>query len=208
MNDLSKQQRRVLVLLTRRWQEQGRQPSLSELADELGIHYVSLKQHLEAIAAKGHLSFESQGRGKQPILRLKQADAAGIPLVGQIAAGGLHDAVEHVEGHFRLSGVSSAGKFALRVRGDSMSELILDGDVVILEKRPYRSGDICAVRHEDETTLKYLDLHADGTALLRPHNPAYDPIRVGLDEIHVAGVFHSLLRGPIIDELFVEAALN
>jgi SOS regulatory protein LexA len=205
MHDLSKQQRRVLILLGRRWQEQGRQPSLSELAEELGMHYVSLKQHLEVLARKNYLSFESQGRGKQPVLRLKET---GIPLVGQIAAGSLHGVVEHVEWHFHLAHIDSRNKFALRVKGDSMSELILDGDVVILEQRPYRSGEICAVRHGDETTLKYLDLYLDGSALLRPHNPEYDAIEVNLADIQVTGVFHSLLRGPITDELFQEVVLN
>jgi repressor LexA len=206
MNDLTKQQRRVLVLLEQRWREAGRQPSLGEVAQQLGMHYVSLKQHLEALAAKNYLSFESQGRGKQPVLRLREA--AGIPLVGQIAAGGLEGTVEHVEGYFHLANVPSVGKFALRVEGDSMSELILNHDVVILEKRPYRSGDICAVRHEDETTLKYLDLGEGGRAVLRPHNPAYPPIPVSLSDIEVTGVFYSLLRGPIADELFREVALN
>lgn len=208
MNELTKQQRRVLVYLENRWHKEGRQPNLSEVADELGMHYVSLKQHLQAIAHKGYLSFESLGRGKQPVLKLKEAEAAGIPLVGQIAAGGLHDAVEHIEGHFHLPRTLSQGKFALRVKGDSMSELILDGDIVILEQKPFRSGDICAVRHGDETTLKYLELDQDHRAVLRPHNPAYDPIMVDLAELQVAGVFYSLLRGPIIDELFVEAPLN
>ena len=207
MTDLTKVQRRVLVLLLRRWQERSGQPNLSELAGELGMHYVSLKQHLGALSSKGYLSFESQGRGKSPILRLNDG-SVGIPLVGQIAAGSLHDAIEHVEGHFHLHGVQSHNRFALRVKGDSMSERILDQDVVVLERRLPLSGEICAVRHGDETTLKYLDLYQDGTALLRPHNLSYDPIEVRLSDIHVAGVFYSLLRGPIIGELFQEVVLN
>lgn len=205
-------QRRVLVLLKKQWQERGGQPNLNDVAKAMGMHYVSLKQHFEALDAKGYLTFETQGRGKPPIIRLSEqeefvgsgASGQGVPLLGDIAAGGLHEAVEHLEGFLMVSGGNS--RFALRVKGDSMSEPIQDGDIVILKKSPYKSGDICAVRHEDETTLKYLDLRPGGTALLRPHNPEYDPIEVDLTEVYVAGVYDALLRGAIVDELFREAA--
>lgn len=215
MIELTKVQRRVLVLLKRRWQERGGQPNLNDIAKELDMHYVSMRQHLEALNTKGYLKFEPQGRGKPPIIRFDGYEGGetpggagawggGVPLLGDIAAGGLHEAVEHLEGFLMVPGRDN--RFALRVKGDSMSEPIQDGDIVILKKSPYKSGDICAVRHEDETTLKYLDLYADGTALLRPHNQAYRPIEVDLTEVYVAGVYDALLRGAIVDELFREAA--
>ena len=206
--ELTQPQKRVLVLLKRRWRERGSQPNLNEVALELGMHYVSLRQHLEALDKKGYLSFQSQGRGKPPVIRFS-GGAEGVPLLGDIAAGGLQGAVEHLEGFLAVpSGPTSAihtDRFALRVKGDSMSERIEDGDVVILRPPPFRSGDICAVRHEDETTLKYLDLYSDDRALLRPHNPSYAPIEVDRENIYVAGVFEALLRGSIIGSLFREA---
>ena len=212
MVELTHSQSKVLKLLKRCWRERGGQPNLNDVARDLDIHYVSMKQHLEALDTKGYISFEPQGRGKTPIIRLTRQDVLeerdgvgrGVPLLGDIAAGGLHEAVEHLEGFLNVPG--RADRFALRVKGDSMSEPIQDGDVVILRQPPYRSGDICAVRHEDETTLKYLDLYADGNALLRPHNQDYPLIEVDLREIYVAGVYDALLRGAIVDELFREAA--
>ena len=124
--------------------------------------------------------------------------------MGDIAAGGLHEAVEHCEGFLAVPG--GGERFALRVKGDSMSEPIQDGDVVILKRSPFTSGDICAVRHEDETTLKYVDVGNDGKATLRPHNPAYSLIEVSLEDIYVAGVYAGLLRGAVVHELFREAA--
>lgn len=44
--------------------------SLSDLARSMGITYVTLKQHLEALHRKGHLEFRSIGRGKSPTVRL------------------------------------------------------------------------------------------------------------------------------------------
>ena len=212
MIELTKSQSKVLRLLERHWRERGGQPNLNDVAKELDIHYVSMKQHLEALDTKGYIEFTPQGRGKTPIIRLSKQDLLedrdverrGVPLLGDIAAGGLHEAVEHLEGFLNVPGRDD--RFALRVKGDSMSEPIQDGDIVILKKVPYRSGDICAVRHEDETTLKYLDTYADGTALLRPHNLDYPFIEVDLTEVYVAGVYDALLRGAIVDELFREAA--
>ena len=205
MLDLTTTQKRVYLLLKRRWQQRGSQPNLHDLARELDIHYVSLKQHLNALSKKHYLDIKSQGRGKSPIIQLSEVEAApGVPLLGEIAAGGLHEAVEHLEGFLKVPGRSD--RFALRVKGDSMSEPIQDGDIVILRQAKPVSGQICAVRHEDETTLKYLELHQDGFALLRPHNPDYDPIEVATEDIYVAGVFDALLRGSIVDSLFSEAA--
>ena len=202
-------QDKVLKLLKRRWRERGSQPNLNEVAGELGMQYMSLRQHLEALDKKGYLTFTSQGRGKPPVIRLVERPVRlepheGVPLLGDIAAGGLHEAVEHCEGFLSLPG--GGERFALRVKGDSMSEPIQDGDVVILKKLPFKSGDICAVRFEDETTLKYVDLSKNGRATLRPHNPAYSLIEVKLKEIYVAGVYDALLRGAIVHELFEEAA--
>ena len=210
---LTQLQQRVLTLLKKQWRERGGQPNLNDVAKAMGIHYVSLKQHLAALDTKGYLTFETQGRGKPPIIRLLEHEGLtfhtglagpGVPLLGDIAAGGLHEAVEYLEGFLNVPGRDD--RFALRVKGDSMSEPIQDGDIVILKQAPYRSGDICAVRHEDETTLKYLDLASGGTALLRPHNPSYEPIEVRLEEVYVAGVYDALLRGAVVDELFREAA--
>ena len=205
MRPLTKPQTRVLKRLERRWEELGTQPNLSALADELGMTYMSVKQHLEALEKKGRLSFESQGRGKAPVIRLgRTGETRGVPLIGEIAAGGLRGEVEHLEGYLALPGRGDT--FALRVSGDSMAERIEHGDVVILSRDEPRSGDICAVRHNDETTLKYLDFYADGSALLRPHNPAYDCVRVAREEITIAGRFDSLLRGPVAHLLFRESS--
>ncbi len=202
MVDLTKAQQRVLARLQSQWRARGSQPNLSDVAKALDMHYVSLKQHLAALDTKGYLSFEAKGRGKPPLIRLTQR-ARGIPLVGEITAGGLIATDEHLEGYLSIPGRPDV--FALRVRGDSMSEPIQDGDVVLLRKAEPRSGDICALRHEDETTLKYLDLLTGGEARLRPHNPAYPQLKVRLSEIVVAGVLDALLRGSIVDSLFQEA---
>ncbi len=70
MYGLSKKQDSVYAFLEDMWLVHNRQPNLAEMAKHLGIHYVSLKQHLNALEAKGYLRIETQGRGRPPIIHL------------------------------------------------------------------------------------------------------------------------------------------
>ena len=83
---LTPAQERVYQRLVEHNRRTGSLPDLSGLARTLGIHYVSLKQHLEALQTKGYLLFESRGRGRSPRLELP-AEATGIPLTSLEAYG-------------------------------------------------------------------------------------------------------------------------
>jgi len=71
---LSKKQDQVYACLEDSWLINNRQTKLSELAKQLDMHYVSLRQHLDALETKGYLSIETQGRGKSPIIKLLNYD--------------------------------------------------------------------------------------------------------------------------------------
>jgi repressor LexA len=176
--------------------------NFAALAQGFGISAVTLREHLNAVARKGYLEITSRGRGRSPVVRLLHS---GVPVLGHIAAGPLSEALEFPEGYLRLA--SYPGRFGLRVKGHSMADLIRDGDVVLLTKRPYRSGEVCAVRIDrSDATLKYVehDPHVPETVLLRPHNPDYAPQEVAVTQLEVDGVFSALLRGDVIDELLEE----
>lgn len=204
-NSLTPMQQKVYDRLTDHFRRRGEMPELSLLARELGMHYVSLKQHLEALDRKEFISFESRGRGRSPLLTLP-AQATGVPVLGDIPAGPLSEAVAHAEAYLPLAGLTRA-RFALRVHGDSMADLIQNGDVVVFEKRePYRSGEICAVRvSESEVTLKYLDKLSPSQYALRPHNNDYPIVEAHAAEVVVEGVYLGLLRGDVLDVLLTSA---
>ncbi len=193
---LSPVQQKVYDRLLEHQRRTGSTPDLAELARNLGVHYVTLKQHLEALQGKGYLVFESRGRGRSPRLELP-AQATGIPLLGEIPAGGLSIASAHAEAYLPDVGGATRSDFALRVHGFSMADLIQPDDIVLLAAaRPSRSGQICAVRvGEDEVTLKYLDFLPQGSYQLRPHNPDYPTLTVHGSELSVDGVYRGLLRG-------------
>ena len=55
MGSLTDRQQQVYLKLKREWARLGRQPPLSEFALTLDMHYVSLKQHLQALEVKGYI---------------------------------------------------------------------------------------------------------------------------------------------------------
>ena len=185
----------------------GRLPDLAELARRFEIRYPTLREHLAALEAKGHLRITSRGPGRSPDVRLLGGVAGGgVPVYGEIAAGLPIGTYPEPEGYLRLPGMVEG--FALRVRGDSMADRIEEGDVVLLTRGlPQRSGEICALRvGDDEATLKYLEWTGQRPShyRLRPHNPAYTTLQIPAGEVHVDGVFRSLLRGRVVQDLMTE----
>lgn len=201
MSELPKMQRKVYERLCEHKERTGRVPDLAVFARELSIHYVSLRQHLEALHRKGHLVFESRGRGQSPRLELPLR-ATGVPVLGSIPAGPLSEALAEPEGFLPLPGARE--QFALRVSGNSMADLIQDGDIVLFKQAlPQRSGEICAVRvGNSEVTLKYVDRLEPQTVALRPHNSQYPTLAVPAEEVHIEGIYAGLVRGDLIGALY------
>lgn len=123
-----------------------------------------------------------------------------VPLLGFIAAGKpqspdttMDTCLEVDADTLRLP--KNARTFALKVQGDSMKGAgILDGDVVILEFREPRHGDIVAASIDGETTLKRY-LEQNGRPYLRAANPKY-PDLIPAHELLIQGVQIALLRMP------------
>jgi len=111
-------------------------------------------------------------------------DAAMVPLVGRIAAGGPILAEEtssqqSIEDVFPLPKqlVGNGDLFLLSVSGDSMVDAaICDGDFVVVRQQPTaENGEIVAALIDGEATVKTLS-RKDGKVWLLPHNAAYEPI--------------------------------
>lgn len=124
-----------------------------------------------------------------------RANAALVPLVGRIAAGGPILAEQDVEAVFPLPRdlVGTGELFMLKVVGDSMIDAaICDGDwVVVRSQSTAENGEIVAALLDDEATVKTLK-RRDGHVWLMPHNPAYAPI-LG-DDAKIMGKVVTVLR--------------
>ncbi len=110
------------------------------------------------------------------------------PLIGSTAAGAPINDPESWEEY-----IDSPVKadYALRVKGDSMEPLYLDGDIVYIRETPeVYDGKVAVVLVDDSVTLKYVYHIQDGLQLVS-QNRAYQPMNVTwpeYDTIRVLGV--------------------
>ena len=120
-----------------------------------------------------------------------------VPLLGKITAGSPIEAIEHPDEYFALPSYlipKNKEVFTLNVSGCSMINAgILDGDIVIVEKRnTARNGEIVvAMTDENEVTLKTF-YKEDGYFRLQPENDTMDPII--LDNVTILGKAIGLYR--------------
>jgi repressor LexA len=151
---------------------------------------------------------EIHGGGKQRAYRVlhltrqgrEAIGAGGLPIVGRIAAGLLHEALAQPE-EFLDSGMvlpHQTGDFLLRVTGDSMvGDGIVDGDLVLLRpNEDVRWGEIAAAYVGDafEATLKHVYVEKS-VVRLKASNPAYPELAIPQSEWRgVAGVYRGLIR--------------
>jgi len=146
------------------------------------VNQATVGGHLLAIAKKGYLEKLSDGRWGVRSSELREAPP--VPVYGSIPAGvpamreqAPEEMIAIDPATFGARSAGSNGFWFLRVTGDSMEGArIFDGDLVALDRREPRSGDIiAALIDENETTLKYL-VREGGRTYLRAANPKYPDI--------------------------------
>jgi len=132
MQGLTPRQRDVLEIILTEVEQQGRFPSIREIAARLHVASpATIFQHLEALAAKGLL----HRRARRWVLDPMSRQDRGVPIVGRVAAGQPLTAFEEIEGHLTPEFLGARrGRFSVRVTGESMTgEGILDGDYVVVD---------------------------------------------------------------------------
>ena len=117
--------------------------------------------------------------GDIPGFDIPSQEAAYVPLVGRIAAGGPILAEQAIEDVFPLPRqlVGEGTLFLLEVVGDSMIDAaICNGDyVVVRQEQTAENGEIVAALIDGEATVKTFQ-RKNGQVWLLPHNDAYEPI--------------------------------
>jgi repressor LexA len=196
---LTARQRQVLDLVREIIKDSGMPPTRAEIATALGFRSANAAEdHLRALARKGAIELvPGASRG----IRLKETSrqAAGLPLVGRVAAGRPILAEEHIEGHYQIDQALFRPRphYLLQVHGMSMKDAgILDGDLVAVHRTPeVRSRQIVVARLDDEVTVKRYRQEGRIVWLL-PENADFEPIRVDLDQqaIIIEGVVVGVVR--------------
>lgn len=109
-----------------------------------------------------------------------------INVLGRVAAGIPIEAIEDIIDTEEITEeLARTGKFfGLKIKGDSMTPNICNGDVVIVRQQDdAESGDIViATINGDEATCKRLRKYQDGIELIS-NNPSYEPFEFNNSEI-------------------------
>jgi len=173
-------------------------PSIRQMMEAMGLRSPApIQSRLKHLQQKGWITWQE---GQARTLQLLGDIAAGIPVLGAVAAGGLVETFDDVSERLDLEPVlQTRGLFALTVNGDSMVDAhIADGDVVLMEpvNDPSRLRDgtiVSALVPGSGTTLKHL-YRKGGSVTLEAANPAYAPLVLPADQVSVQGKLVAVWR--------------
>lgn len=187
MEDLTKRQEEILLIIKEYVVKHGYPPTVREIASLVGVNSpATIHAHLENLELKGFIrKNDNQNRAIELLVENEfvktNDDVINVPLLGKITAGNPIEAIENPDEYFPLPAYlmpKSKEVFTLYVKGESMINAgIYDGDIIIIEKSNVaRNGDIVAAMTEDnEVTLKTFYKESNHFRL-QPENDNMDPI--------------------------------
>jgi len=187
METLTKRQDDVLDFVKSYIASHGYPPTVREIGKAIGVNSpATVQAHLECLEEKGFIRKEGTKNRTIEVLvnneyLNKSEEVVQVPLLGKITAGSPIEAIEKPNEFFSLPAFlipKNKEVFTLNVSGCSMINAgILDGDIVIVEKRnTARNGEIVVAMTEDnEVTLKTY-YKENGYFRLQPENDTMDPI--------------------------------
>jgi repressor LexA len=195
----SNSQQMVLSFIEQYQEENQRPPTIREIQDHCGFKSPRAVSYiLEKLEAARLIIRRAHSRGVQ-LTKASASAAIQLPLFASIPAGSpdefeAGEATETLRFIPTTLGISNPGKaFAVRVRGDSMIDAgIFSGDIVVLEHKEAKPGDIVAALIDGEKTLKRL-VKDNGRVYLKAENndyPNLDPV----EKLDIQGVVVSVLR--------------
>jgi repressor LexA len=182
--NLTKRQREIFEYVKRYGEEHGYPPTVRDIGKAIGLTSSStVHAHLANLEKLGLLRRDpTKPRAIEVLVdKAKAAVApAGLPVVGQVAAGRPVLAEENIEEYIPVPQIAGGdeGGFVLRVKGDSMVKAgIFEGDYVIVRPQETAAdGEIVVALVEDEATVKRFYREQDHVRL-QPENDALEPIR-------------------------------
>ena len=198
---------RILDAISELTEKNNRPPTNRELGQYLGGKSTGhIDYHLRILKDQGKIRHDpkkSRGIGLADALEREHLPLRGaqVPVVGMIAAGRPIEAVLERDQYVTVPGVSEQNLFALRVRGKSMIEdLIDDGDIVVCRRQDTaQNGDTVVAlltsgpSETGEATLKRFYRETDQIRL-EPRNPTMQPIFVSPQDLMIQGKVVTVIR--------------
>jgi repressor LexA len=181
---LTKRQQEIFDFVKKYVAEHGYPPTVRDIGKAIGLASSStVHAHLANLEKLGVLRRDPTKPRAIEVLKDKAREVvvpAGLPVVGQVAAGQPVLADENIEEYVPVPGIAGGddGEFVLRVKGDSMKDAgILEGDFVIVRRQETAGdGDIVVALVGEEATVKRFFRENDHVRL-QPENETMEPIR-------------------------------
>ncbi len=181
--NLTKRQQEIFEFVKRYGSEHGYPPTVRDIGKAIGLTSSStVHAHLANLEKLGVLKRDPTKPRALEVLVDKARDAvmpAGLPLVGQVAAGSPVLADENIEEYVSVPEIAGGeeGEFVLKVKGDSMINAgILEGDHVIVRKQDTaKNGQIVVALVGDDATVKRFFREKEHVRL-QPENDSLEPI--------------------------------
>jgi repressor LexA len=194
---VTRRQRQVLDYVQGYLRRHGYSPSLEEIGRHLGVtSLATVHKHLTRLEGRGAIRRRAHQSRSVEVVPSETGGAAQVPLLGRVAAGRPIEPVEVAETVSLPEDLLGRGEtFALRVVGDSMiGDGILDGDVVIVERRPDapNGSTVVALVGGDATVKRFY--RRRGRVHLVPANERVEPIVASPEDVQIRGVVIGLLR--------------
>jgi repressor LexA len=199
--DLTKRQQEIFDFIKRYSAKYGYPPTVRDIGKAVGLASSStVHAHLSNLERIGLLRRDPS---KPRAIELRDRAAAGmrgfvnpgLPLVGQVAAGQPVLAEENIEEYIQTPTFAGgdSGEYLLRVRGDSMRNVgILEDDVVVVRSQDTADdGDIVVALVGEDATVKRF-FQEDDHVRLQPENETMEPIRSR--DVRVLGKVVGLMR--------------
>jgi len=190
-NNLSEAQNELYEWIKNYLREFQHSPSIRQMMQAMGLRSPApIQSRLKHLQEKGYISWQE---GKARTLKVVDEIIDGIPIMGSVAAGGLIETFSDVKENLDISEIfQKKDVFALTVNGDSMIDAcIADGDMVLMEpvynSYSVKNGTIVSALVPGlGTTLKYFIKRGENI-FLEAANPAYEPIKLNLNEVVIQG---------------------
>ncbi len=196
---ISQKQLEILEYIKSEILRVGYPPAVREICEAVNLKSTSsVHSHLETLEKNGYIRRDPTKPRAIEIMddefNLTRREMSHVPIVGQVAAGEPILAEQNIVDYFPIpvEFMPNNESFLLKVKGESMINAgILDGDFVLVEKRPTASnGEMVVALVDDSATVKTF-YKENGYYRLQPENDDMDPIIVDNCEIvgKVFGVF-------------------
>ncbi len=208
MRALTERQRKILEFIDTFAEEKQYAPSIRDIVKGCDISSTSVVDYnLRILEREGHLRRDAEISRGIVLLHQRSRDKVTVPLVGQIAAGqpipvpaadtwDTTAGAEQIEVPREMVGANE-DVFALRVRGTSMIDaLINDGDVVLMRAaQAADNGEMVAAWLQDAQEVTLKKIYYEGEKVrLQPANVTMQPIYTASNNVEVQGKVVGVLR--------------